>query len=297
MEFELLPKARIALNPIQWMATSDGWLDPALAPPPKLLMKEVARAGFLAMHSQVPNGWSVPEYASALADSGLAPAPGYLSLGLASEGVTLEETLGHVREAAFAHKLLGLRDIFIASRMRADGPRVGLPAIGHAFDEARFAEVHELISFVANELTDEGLRPALHPHIGSWIETEQETRRLLDAIGPDVLWFGPDTGHLSWAAADVGLMLADYRERINVVHVKDCNVSRCRFAVEAGLDYRATVTSGIWAEPGRGELDLKSLLGELGLDFDGWLIAEVDYSSLPPFASACISADWFRSVR
>lgn len=295
MATELLQDARIALNPIQWMATPDGWLDPGLAPPMHQLMAEVARSGFSAMHTQIPKGWTVAEYAEALASEGLAPAPGYLSLGLPSEGAPLAETLMQARQAASDHRVLGLGDIFIASRMHAEGVRVRNPAVGSDYNETRFAEVAELIEKVALALTDEGLRPALHPHVGSWVETEAETRRLLDGISAEVLCFGPDTGHLSWAGADVGGMISEYRERIHVLHIKDCRVSRCRAAVEAGLDYKATVTSGIWAEPGTGELDLKGMLGNLRPGFAGWLIAEVDYSALSPIESARACAGWFGS--
>jgi diguanylate cyclase (GGDEF)-like protein len=53
------------------------------------------------------------------------------------------------------------------------------------------------------------------------VETEHELRTVLDGVGPDLLAFGPDTGHMSWAGMDVPAVLRDYAERIVGVHIKD----------------------------------------------------------------------------
>ena len=289
----VLPHARVALNPIQWMATPDAWVDPAIAPALPDLLALTAKAGFSAIHAQVPTGWAVADYARALADAGLAPAPGYLSLPLPGEEAALPDLLDQARRMAADHAALGLADMFVAARMQKGTPRVLHPAVGHGFDAARFDRLVAQISAVAAVLAAEGIHAALHPHIGTWIETEAETRAMLDSVGARILGFGPDTGHLSWAAADLAGLIADYRDRIRVLHVKDCNQSRCRAAVAAGLSYQETVLTGIWAEPGTGELDLTGLLSGLGAGFDGWLIAEVDFPTLPPFECAKACAAWF----
>ena len=49
---------RIALNPIQWMASDDGWLDPSLAPEREELLGLIKKAGFDAVMAEVPAGHS-----------------------------------------------------------------------------------------------------------------------------------------------------------------------------------------------------------------------------------------------
>ncbi|WP_105382984.1 sugar phosphate isomerase/epimerase family protein [Neorhizobium alkalisoli] len=288
---------RFALNPMQWFATEDGWLDPTKGPAPRDLLKEIARSGFQAVHAQVPAGWTIKEYKNALEDAGLQPAPGYLSMALPEHGVEMEATLEMARTSAAQQAQLGLTDMFIATRMTKDAPRVTRPGVGAEFDESRFALIFDLVDRASSILKEEGIRAALHPHIGTWIETEAETRHLLDNISSDQLGFGPDTGHLSWAGADVIGLITDYRDRTRVVHVKDCRLSVRDAARTTGMTYQETVVSGLWAEPGTGELDLAGMIAALGSDFDGWLIAEVDFPTLPPFECARVSAEWLAKLR
>ncbi|MGP3943779.1 MULTISPECIES: hypothetical protein [Streptomyces] len=70
---------RIAINPLQWIATEDGWIDPALAPALPERLKAIHAAGIAAVHADVPAQMSAAEYGRLLGEHGLAPAPGYIS--------------------------------------------------------------------------------------------------------------------------------------------------------------------------------------------------------------------------
>jgi inosose dehydratase len=286
---------RVALNPIQWFATADGWLDPAAGPAPEALLAEVKRAGFDAVHLGVPPGWSTRRYRAALAGAGLAPAPGFLAFRLPEEGAAEAATLDAARRAAGGHAELGVPHLFLSCGMARGAPRVRRPAAGADADAGRLARLIGLVGRIAEATAREGVRPALHPHVGTWIETEAETRAVLDAHGAATLGFGPDTGRLAWAGADLPGLLRDYGPRVAAVHVKDCRSAVLRRARSEGLSYQETVLAGLWAEPGGGDLDLDGLLAALPAAFDGWLIAEVDRPALPtPAASARACAAWLR---
>ncbi len=288
---------KFALNPIQWFATEDGWLDPTQGPAPRDLLKEIARSGFHAVHAQVPGGWTTEDYKNALKDAGLQPAPGYLSMGLPEHGVDIATTLETARTSAAQQAQLGLTDMFIATRMTKDAPRVKRPGVGAEFDEARFVMIFDLVERASAILRKKasrrrcirisapGSRPRPKP-VACW------TISVRIRLG-----FGPDTGHLSWAGADIIGLMSDYRDRTRVVHVKDCRLSVRDTAKSGGKSYQETVVSGLWAEPGTGELDLAGMIAALGPDFDGWLIAEVDFPTLPPFECAEASAGWLANLR
>jgi hypothetical protein len=55
---------RVALNSIQWIATPDGWINPALLPPLSELLPLIKSAGFDAMHPDIPAGMSTQEFLS-----------------------------------------------------------------------------------------------------------------------------------------------------------------------------------------------------------------------------------------
>jgi inosose dehydratase len=282
---------RIALNPIQWMASDDGWLDPSLAPEREELLGLIKKAGFDAVMAEVPADWSVERYREVVDSLDLALAPGYFVYRPGSESEALE----NAARAARQHNELGVPTIGLGlSMLGKEGPRVLRPAVGHDANAERLADVIANIARIAEVIRAEGVEPAFHPHVATWIETEEESRAVLDAL-PE-LAFLPDTGHLAWAGVDVRALIADYAERVSFVHVKDCRLSVARQGRSEGWDYRRIVRTGLWAEPGRGELELTEILGALPATFDGWLMVEVDKPDIAdPFESAKASAAWMRA--
>jgi inosose dehydratase len=288
---------RYALNPIQFFATEDGWLDMTRGPQGEALFGAVRTAGFGALPVLVPEGWTLAHYRAALRDAGLVLAPGYVSVSLPDDPAHLPRVLEAVRIAADQHAGLDVPAMFLAARMVRGAPRILTPAVGAVADEARLSALVDLVGHAAEVMRSAGVRALLHPHVGTWIETEAETRRVLDAVGAGTLGFGPDTGHLSWAGADVVGLLADYRDRVGAVHVKDARLDVARESRAAGHGYSQTVLAGLWTEPGLGSIDLVGMIAALGPDFDGWLIAEVDYPTMDPIDSARVSAEWLAALR
>src|SRR3954451_11365177 len=269
-----LRSARLALNPIQWMASDDGWLDPSLAPEPKQLLSLVKQSGFDAVMAEVPAGCGVPEYRNLVEDVGLTLAPGYVTCRSDGRDGNEAETLSRAAAAARQHAELGLREIGLGLGMGKDKPRVAHPAQAYDADPARVEAVTSLISRIADVVVAEGVRPNLHPHVGTWIETEAEARAVLDALPEDRLGFLPDTGRLTCAGSDVGAFIKDHELRIPFVHVKDCRLSVAARGGQEDGGYQQTVLAGLWAEPGRGELDLTGILTNLPSTFDGYLMVE-----------------------
>ena len=139
----------------------------------------------------------------------------------------------------------------------------------------------------------EGVTAALHPHVGGWVETEHELRAVLDGVGPDLLAFGPDTGHMSWAGMDVPAVLRDYADRIVGVHLKDTFAAGIARARADDLDYHEATRPGrIWAEPGLGQVDLAACLAAFPDGFAGDYMIEVDVPSLPLRECHQVAYDW-----
>lgn len=284
-----------AINPIQWFATSDGWLDPASGPDLPMLLEEIRRAGFDAMHAAPPAGMTAPEYADRLAQARVRPAPGYMTVLHDEADESALSNADDLKRAAAAQAALGLSDMFVALKMNRDHPRVAKHAgQGYLADHARLSRLVELFAEAAECVVAEGVRPLLHPHVGTWIETESETRYLLDHLSPEIMGFGPDLGHLTWSGADVRGLLHTYGDRIGAVHVKDVNLAVLEACRAQSAPYRATVTRGLWAPPGEGGLPLAEYLSTLRADKSIWLISEVDWVAQDPFSAARASAAWFR---
>jgi inosose dehydratase len=272
--------ATFALNPLQWFATEDGWLDRTQGPDLPDLLRIIKENGFDAIHTLVPEGSSAREYGDLVQDAGLSLVPGTKAFNLAENGMPEADMLEIYRKTAEQYAELGLRYLFIQNGMRKDAPRVIKPSIGADFDQARLDAVVDLVTKIGSVTSQSGVLPLL-----------------LDNISPDLLGFGPDTGHILWGAGvDPADLCAEYSDRVFGVHVKDCRRSVAEAATAAGSTYQEAVMNGVWVEPGRGDLDFDRLWAALPEDYSGCLVVEVDRGDIqPPLESVRACAAWAKA--
>jgi inosose dehydratase len=280
---------RVGLNPLPWVLTANGF--DLSVPVLQAAFAEIATTPFIGIHADPPAGLDPAGYADLLATYGLRPAPGYFARHFADDD--LAEIIDAAKRHAAVQAALGNTEVFIADHLSE--LRKAQPAVGAGHDASILDRVTDRLGMAAEAITAEGVRPALHPHVGSWIEVESEVRAILDAVPASVLGFGPDTGHLSWAGMDAVAIMADYADRIAAVHVKDVHLDQARAARAAGSAYHQATRNDfvIWTEPGRGDIDLMGAINTLPDSFAGWLIVEVDVPEAPSnLESTLISGQW-----
>ena len=119
------------------------------------------------------------------------------------------------------------------------------------------------------------LRGFHHAHMGTYIETVEDARRLLRAV-PD-LWLLYDTGHMLAAGSDpLEVFAGDLAYRIGHVHLKDFHADD-----PAGWDYRTGRfgEQARFAELGRGSAGFDVAAALAGLEragYQGWISVELD---------------------
>ena len=281
---------RVAANPIPYWARdgkSKAVFDQAFT--------DFAKIGFTAVKADVPEGMSADEYASWIAGYGLSPSLSLFSSPF-DETIDISDEIERAKKFASDQVALGLDRTMISSM--AVKARLAEPAVGADFDEDRLQLAIENCGIICQVLTSEGLRPLHHSHIGGVFETESEITRLLDTLGPDVIGFGPDTGHLRWAGVDPAAMIRRYADRIGGIHIKDCFPDYLDPADRVGMGYReVTATKRLWAEPGLGVVDFDEVVAAMPADYDGDYMIEVDEPSVESrFDSHQMSFDWARSA-
>jgi inosose dehydratase len=280
---------RLAIDPLPWYLRLDGW-HPEAAPPLPEIYRQIREAGYGAVHVDIPRDMSVAEYTTLLSSSGLAPAPGYLALAM-SDDEAITQALDDVHRIASDHAALGLTTMFLSDHSPAEERR-RTPGVGAAFDPTRFETVLGNVTRVAEAMSSEGVVGCLHQHVGTWIETGDETAAALEQIAPDLLMFGPDTGHLAWAGCDPGVLIERFRSRVAAVHVKDMRAAVADEGKQKGWSYAETAAAHLWTEPGRGDIDLQRVIAALD-GFDGWWVIDVDIADQPtPEDTARVSAQW-----
>jgi inosose dehydratase len=281
---------RLAVNPIAyWLAggvpdRTTRTLGPAFA--------ELAGIGYTAVKADVPDDMAAEDYLPWLASFGLAPALSLYSGSFADRDAHPQQAES-ARAFAARQAAFGQRYCMISTIEPPGSPRMDHPAVGHGFDADRLGAVVDGIALCCRAMLAEGVTAALHPHVGGWVETEHEVRTVLDGVGPELLAFGPDTGHMSWAGMDVPAVLRDYADRIIGVHLKDTFAAGIARAKADDLGYvEATRPGRIWAEPGLGQVDLAACLAAFPADFAGDYMIEVDVPSVPLRECHQIAYDW-----
>jgi inosose dehydratase len=207
--------------------------------------------------------------------------------------VPIDEITEGARQHAAVQAELGNTEVFIAAGV--GGVRMKRPAVGADADPAVLARVIDGLGAAVTAISAEGVRPLLHPHVGSAIEVEDEIHAVLGAIEESLLGFGPDTGHLTWAGMDAVNIMSRYASRIGGMHLKDVHADQVNASRAAGATYHESTREGftVWTEPGRGDINLPGALATLPESFHGWIVVEVDVpEALTNIASTQISAAW-----
>jgi inosose dehydratase len=170
----------------------------------------------------------------------------------------------------------------------------------HGMSEAQWKVFAEGANRVARAVMKEtGLRTVFHHHIGTWVETPEETARLLEMTDPEILGLCFDTGHWRFAGGDPVEGLKHHQDRVWHVHFKDCDPDIAAQSRIHEWDGVTSVGKGVFCELGRGEVDFPAVLKTLReIGYDGWIVVEQDV--LPgmgtPKESAQRNRDYLRSI-
>jgi inosose dehydratase len=139
----------------------------------------------------------------------------------------------------------------------------------------------EGVNLVAGRVRDEtGLRTVFHHHCAGFVETPQETIRLMEMTDPSLVGLCFDTGHWAYAGGDAVGALRLFGERVWHVHFKDCHPAIAERASEEGWDYFTAVRNGVFYGLGGGEVNFGALIAILReRRYGGWVVVE---DELPP---------------
>jgi inosose dehydratase len=282
-----LSDIRIGCGQITWIKfTPNGaeWLAPE-----EQVLAEIAQAGYEGAPAGPERGRSAQETIDLYGRCGLRPAPGYVGAAFWETGQR-DEILERVRRHAAFSREVGCTELYVAPSGFDYVTRSGQTrreTAGHvrpedSLTDDEFQIFGETLNMVGEITLREGVRSCFHNHVGTPIETRDEVDRLLALTDPNVVFLGPDTGHLAWAGADPVAFCHDYATRIKTLHLKDIDADVRDRGRAAGWDYNTFTEHGVFVELGEGCVNFPAILAILrNVGFAGWLIAETDVTQKP----------------
>lgn len=147
-----------------------------------------------------------------------------------------------------------------------------------------------------------GVTAALHPHVGTVVESAEEVQRVAD--GSSAL-FCFDTGHLMIGGTDPVAFAEKYASRIAHTHLKDV-ATEGMLRVKNGevTYYDAIEVDSLYRPLGQGDVNVRAIVSSLvAAGYDGWFVLEQDKvvredpaEGEGPIEDARASVEYLRSV-
>ena len=163
-------------------------------------------------------------------------------------------------------------------------PRVPLSADDWRRIADGLARIDELASA-------QGVAHALHPHVGTLVETRDDVERILEASDVRLCL---DTGHLAIGGIDSVALARETPERMVHVHLKDVRESVAAELRAGGISLLEATRRGLFVPLGDGDAPIAEVLDALERGaYDGWYVLEQDAVIDRP-ADATVPADDMR---
>ncbi|MFI5622518.1 TIM barrel protein [Nocardioides sp. NPDC051685] len=127
---------------------------------------------------------------------------------------------------------------------------------------------------ITDRATERGVIACVHPHVGTMVESGEETERVLagSRVGLCV-----DTGHLLVGGADPVALTAQHPERVVHVHLKDVDGAIAARVMDGTLTFGEAVRAGMFLPLGEGDVDIAAMVRTLeAAGYRGWYVLEQD---------------------
>ncbi|MFC6323870.1 myo-inosose-2 dehydratase [Companilactobacillus baiquanensis] len=122
-----------------------------------------------------------------------------------------------------------------------------------------------------------GIKVAYHHHMGTVVQTKEETDRLMANTDPKLVGLLYDTGHIAVSDGDYMSLLKDHIDRVVHVHFKDVRLAKEKECREKGMTFQQSFLNGMFTVPGDGDLDFKPVFKELvDNNYKGWIVVEAE---------------------
>ena len=188
-------------------------------------------------------------------------------------------------EADFQRELdflaaVGANRINVSEQSYSIQGQVDTPVLGgakHVMDEAEWARFTDGLNRLGKVARDRGFKLCFHHHMGTVVQTAEETGRMLRETDPEYVFLCYDTGHFTFAGENPLTMLELYASRVGHVHLKDMRRAVVDRVKPEGWSFLKAVREGAFTVPGDGCVDfdpILKLLSEAG--YEGWLLVEAE---------------------
>ena len=184
-----------------------------------------------------------------------------------------------IRELEFLGAV-GARRVNVSEQSRSIQGQMDTPVLGDrkpVMSEAEWARFTDGLNKLGKVALERGIKLCYHHHMGTVVQSAQETDRLMAQTDPKYVFLCYDTGHFTFAGENPLLMLDKYAGRVGHVHLKDMRPEVVERVKAEGWSFLKAVREGAFTVPGDGAVDFDPILEKLSkAKYEGWLLVEAE---------------------
>ncbi len=281
-------KVKLGIAPIAW--TNDDMPDLGAENTFEQCVSEMALAGFTG--SEVGNKYPKdPEVLKhALELRGMEICNQWFSSFLLTK--PFREVEKECRDQLAFLKAMGAKIIGFSEQSYSIQGQMNTPVFGYKYvlNESEWNRLCEGLNKLGKIALEEyGIHLTYHHHMGTVVQSLEETDRLLVGTDPKYVSLLFDSGHFAYCGEDPVAIVKKYIDRIKHVHLKDIRPDVVKKVKDENLSFLQGVREGAFTVPGDGCVDFPSIfkvLEEGG--YQGYMLveAEQDPAKANPFEYA-----------
>ncbi|NQX16866.1 sugar phosphate isomerase/epimerase [Rathayibacter sp. VKM Ac-2857] len=258
---------KIATAPISWgVSEVAGW---GVQLPPERVLAEMAELGFTA--TEIGADGFLPEApadkAATLREYGMQAIGSFVPVVMHRADV---DPLPRLERELLAYAAAGGDVLVVCAVTGLEGYDVTREPLTDAEWDVLFGNLDRITATAAAQ----GVRAALHPHVGTVVETADDVTRVLEG---STIPFCFDTGHLMIGGTDPVAFAADHADRIAHTHLKDVSLAWMQKVKNGEISYYDACIEGLYTPVGQGDVDVRAIVTSLvESGYDGWLVLEQD---------------------
>ena len=147
----------------------------------------------------------------------------------------------------------------------------------HVMNDAEWDRFCSGLNHLGKIAKERGFKLCFHHHMGTVVQTAEETDRMLANTDPEYVFLCYDTGHFTFAGEDPLAVLKKYVDRVGHVHLKDMRADVVAKVAPEGWSFLQAVRNGAFTVPGDGCVDYDPIIKLLSdAKYEGWLLVEAE---------------------
>jgi len=165
----------------------------------------------------------------------------------------------------------------------------------------QWKHVGQIVADAEKVAQEFGLDLVFHPHVATYVETPEECELFFDACSRTNVGLCLDTGHCVYGHGDSVTEAEKYKNKLRLVHVKDCNIQILEQARRKKWTFEEAIEHKVFTIIGQGSVDFPAFFRTLLKNgFSGWSVIEQDVkfgaTEIPPKVSVAESLKYLNAV-